>query len=188
MPRAGGQGIEWATRTQMTNATGRGVSVEGKHASNEFEPGHNRLSGELSNARVGDLRTLFSLAIQHAIQPHQRLGGACRTLHSTIPNTVAILAKIGVGQWHMLHRYIGHSRHPTRPATFDKGPPSSPQCRRAAMLIGSGCFWPDQSCPGNRLPTQIHNRHRMSIALKDLAVEEGRAPVEEAGIQVTYGR
>lgn len=94
---------------------------------NKRTPERIRLSGERRNARIHDLRTLFSLAIEYAIQAHQRLGGACRTLHSTIPNTVAILAKIGVGQWHMLHRHIGHNLHPSGPDTFDKGPPSSRQ-------------------------------------------------------------
>jgi hypothetical protein len=72
-------------------------SPQGKHTSNKRKPERSRLSSERRNAGVGDLRTLFSLAIQNSVKAHQRLGGACRALLGAVPHTIAILAKIGIG-------------------------------------------------------------------------------------------
>ena len=65
--------------TSQVAALFRGVKRQafprrGVRDSNERWRERNQLSSsELCNARVSDLRPLFSLAIQHGIQTHQRL-------------------------------------------------------------------------------------------------------------------
>ena len=68
------------------------------------------------------------LAVEHAGESHERRGGACGTLLRAVSYAVAILAEVGAGQGHMLHRHECHRFTPIIVALDVKAPLAILRC------------------------------------------------------------